>query len=112
MTIYKFCSVGTVLIFRFSPGFGTDASVPAVSRYRFWYLGSGSYFSIPGFRYKVFSFSVSVFRFSAPFQLQIKRNLKIWFNNLNRLEPKLLKIFGTKIKKVAVLSVFSVLDQH
>ena len=47
-------SVGTVLIFQFSPGFGSEASVPAVSRYRFWYLGSGSYLSIPGFRYKVF----------------------------------------------------------
>ena len=31
-----------VLIFQFSPGFGTEASVPAVPRYRFLYLGSGS----------------------------------------------------------------------
>ena len=46
-------SVGTVLIFQFNPGCGTGASVPAVPRYWFWYLGSGSYFSIPGFRYKV-----------------------------------------------------------
>ena len=29
-------SVGTALIFQFSPGFGTEASVPAVPRYRFW----------------------------------------------------------------------------
>ena len=35
-------SVGMVLIFQFSPGFGTEAAVPAVPRYRFWYLGSGS----------------------------------------------------------------------
>ena len=42
-------SVGTLLIFQFSPGFGTDASVPAVSLYRFWHLSSGSYFSIQGF---------------------------------------------------------------
>ena len=47
-------SVGTVLTFQFSPGFGSEASVPAVSRYWFWYLGSGSYLSIPGFRNKVF----------------------------------------------------------
>ena len=51
--MYLRASVGTVLIFQFSPGFGTEASVPAVPRYRFWYLGSGSYFSIPGFWYKV-----------------------------------------------------------
>ena len=38
-----------VLIFQFSPGFGTEASALAVPRYRFLYLGSGSYFSIPGF---------------------------------------------------------------
>ena len=47
-------SVGTVLIFQFSPGFGTEAlvtAVPAVPRYRFWYLGSGSDFLIPGFWY-------------------------------------------------------------
>ena len=44
-----FDSVLTVLIFQFSPNFDAEASVPAVSRYRFWYLGSGSYFSIQGF---------------------------------------------------------------
>ena len=42
-------SVGTVLIFQFNPGFGTEASVTAVPQYRFWYLSSGSYFSIPKF---------------------------------------------------------------
>ena len=42
-------SVETVLIFQFSPGFSTEASVPVVPRYRFWYIGSGSYFSIQGF---------------------------------------------------------------
>ena len=47
-------SVGTVLIFQFSPGFGSEASVPEDSRYRFWYLGSGSFCWIPGFLYKVF----------------------------------------------------------
>ena len=47
-------SVGTVLSFQFSPGFGSEASVPVVSRYRFWYLGSGFYFLIPGFPYWVF----------------------------------------------------------
>ena len=41
-------SVGTVLIFQFSPLFGTEASVPAVPRYRFYYLGSNSFSSIPG----------------------------------------------------------------
>ena len=45
-------SVRTVLIFQFNPGFGAEESVPAVLRYRCWYLGF--YFSIPGFRYKVF----------------------------------------------------------
>ena len=48
-------SVGMVLIFQFSSGFGTEASVPAAQRYWFWYFNSGSYFSIPGFWYKVFS---------------------------------------------------------
>ena len=46
--------VGTILIFQFSPGFGTEAPVPALPQYTFWYLDSGSYFSIPGLRYKVF----------------------------------------------------------
>ena len=45
----KKTNVGTVLIFQFSSGFGSEALVTAVSRYWFWYLGSGSYFSIPGF---------------------------------------------------------------
>ena len=40
-------SVGTILIFQISPG-------PAAPGCRFWYLGSGSYFAIPGFWYKVF----------------------------------------------------------
>ena len=54
-----------VLIFQFSPGFGTEASALAVPRYRFLYLGSGSYFSIPGFEYKVFRglFAFSSFRY-------------------------------------------------
>ena len=39
-------SVGTVLIFQFIPGFGTEDSVPTVQRYH----GSGSYFSIPELR--------------------------------------------------------------
>ena len=30
------------------------SAVPPVLVPRFWYLGSGSYFSIPGFRYKIF----------------------------------------------------------
>ena len=51
---YIYISVGTVLVFQFNPGFGTEASVTAVSRYQFWYSGSGSYFSIPGFWYEVF----------------------------------------------------------
>ena len=46
--------VDTILIFQFSPGFGTEAPVPALPQYRFWYLDSGSCFSIPGVRYKVF----------------------------------------------------------
>ena len=47
-------SVGTVLIFQFCPGFGTEALVPTVPWYRLWYLGSGSYFSVSGFGYQVF----------------------------------------------------------
>ena len=47
-------SIGTVVIFQFSPGFGAEALVPVVPLYLFWYLGSGSYFLIPGFCYKVF----------------------------------------------------------
>ena len=54
MTILIENSVGTVQIFQFSPGFGAEALVPAVPLYPFWYLGSGSLFSIPGFQYKVF----------------------------------------------------------
>ena len=74
-----YSSFGTVLIFQFSPGFGTEASVPAVSRYRFLYLNSVSYFSLPGFRYKVFrelfvfvSFRYRCGSISAPNQVEPK----------------------------------------
>ena len=83
-------SVGTVLIFQFSPLFGTEALVPAVPRYRFWYLGSGSFFSIPGFQYKVFrglfAFVSVCYWFcsvSISYRLQIRWNLKLWYCNLN-----------------------------
>ena len=83
-----FYSVVTVLIFQISHCFGTEASilrfqctvcgtsvlVPQfwylilVPRFcisvlvpRFWYLGSGSYFSIPGFRYNVFRRVICIF---------------------------------------------------
>ena len=106
-------SVGTVLIFQFSPGFGTEASVPAISWYRFWHLGSGSLISKPGFRYKVFRglFAFVSFRYcfgsiSVSFWPQIRWNLKLWYWNLNWLEPKLLKNFGTKIKKLRFFRYF------
>ena len=35
--------VGPVLIFQFSPGFGTEALIPVVLRFRFRYLGCGAY---------------------------------------------------------------------
>ena len=57
--------------FQLSPGFGSVASVPTVLRYRFQYLGSGSYYWIPGFWYK-FSGNYSHFSHfgtnSVPFQ--------------------------------------------
>ena len=52
-TRYILISVETVLIFQFSAGFSVEASVPAALWYQFWYLGSGSYFLIPLFQYKV-----------------------------------------------------------
>ena len=108
-------SVGTVLIFQLNPVFGTEASNPAVPRYRFWYLVSGSYFSIPRFRYKVFRRLIAVVLF------------RYWFGSIsapNQVEPKALvlepKLCGTSTAQnlrqqnteVAVLSVFWVLDQH
>ena len=57
------CSFDTVLIFQFSRGIGTEASVPAILWYRFWYLGSCSYFSIPGFWCKVYSGLYAFFSF-------------------------------------------------
>ena len=72
-----------MLIFQFGPSFSTEVSVPAVPWKRFCYLGSGSYLSIPGFWYKVF---MGLFAFLS----------KFWYQNT----------------EVAVLSVFSVLDQH
>ena len=111
---------------------GTD--FPVQSQFRYWslgscgsrmpvlVLGSGSYFSIPGFRYKVFMGLLAFFfilalvwfhfgSILAPFrlhfgsilallQLQIRWNLKLWYWNLSWLEPWLLKIFSTKIKKL------------
>ena len=107
LMLWFWISVGTILIFQFSPGFSTEASVPAVPLYRFWYLGSGSYFSIPGSRYMVFkglfafvSFWYCFGSLLDPFQLQIRWNLKLWYSNLNWLESKLFKIFGTKIQKM------------
>ena len=64
---------------------------------RFWYLSSGSYCSIPGFgtrfsgdylHFSHFGTSSVPFRFhfgsiSAPFQLQIRWNVKLWYWNLN-----------------------------
>ena len=41
-----------VLVFQISPG--TEAAVPTAQQYRFRYLISGSYFSIPKLQYKVF----------------------------------------------------------
>ena len=43
---------------------------------------------------------------SVPFRLQIRWNLKLWYWNLNWLEPKLLKIFGTKIHKLRFFGIF------
>ena len=56
-------SVLVVLTFQIRPGVRAEASVPAVPQYRFWYLGSGSYFSIQGFRYKVFRGLLAFFSF-------------------------------------------------
>ena len=71
-------SVGTVLIFQFSLGFGTKASVPAIPQCLFWYLSSGSYYSIPGFLYKVYGGLFALFSFwywfgsiLVPFRLHI-----------------------------------------
>ena len=48
----------------------------------------------------IFQFNPGFGTISAPFQLQIRWNLKLWYWNLNWVEPKLLKIFGTKIQKL------------
>ena len=90
--------VVSVLIFQFSPSFGTEALVPVVPRYRFWQLSFGSYFSIPGFWYKVFK---GLFAF-----VSFSRNLKLWYWNLDCLEPKLLKFFRTKIQKLRLFRYF------
>ena len=78
-----------VLIFQFSPGFGTEASGPGVPWYLFWYLGFGSYFTIQRFRYTRFSggyLHLSHYWYwywfgsiSVPFRLQIRWNLKLWY---------------------------------
>ena len=85
-----FSGVGKVLIFQFSPGFGTEESVSTVPRYRFWYLGSGSYFWIPGFWCNVFKGLFAFFSFwfqfgsiFVPFQFQIRWNRKLWYWTLN-----------------------------
>ena len=71
-------SVGTVLIFQFSPGFGTEASVPAVLRYWFWFLLLSTRVSVQGFQRVIYIFLISVlvrFHFgsiSAPNQVEPK----------------------------------------
>ena len=114
-------SVGTVLIFQFSPGFGTEASVPAVSRYQLHgtsvlvlcsrYQGfgtrfSGGYLHMSHFGTVLVTFWLHFGSISVQFWPQIRWNLKLWYWNLNWLEPKLLKIFGTKIQKLRFFRYF------
>ena len=115
-------SVGTLLIFQFSPGFRTVALVPPVPRYRFWHFGSGSYVSISWCWYKVFSKLFAFFLYGTG-------SIPFWYHfgsisTPNQVKPKALvlepKLTGTlsaqnfryQNKEAAVLSVFLVLDQH
>ena len=78
------------MTFQMCPGVGAEASVPAVPQYRFWYLGSCSYF----------------FFIPVPFRLQIWWKPKLLNWNLSWLEPKLLKIYNTKIQKLQFFRFF------
>ena len=87
-------SVGTVLIFQFNPGFGTEASVLAVPQYPFWYLGFSSLLSIPGIRHKVFR---GLFAFVSFWYWFGSISVLFWLQN--QVEPKPLvlepKLTGT-----------------
>ena len=105
--IISIFSVGMVLIFQFSPGFGTEASAPAVPLYRFWYLSSGSRFSlIPGFHYKVFR---GLFVFFSHFGTSLVP-FGLHFNPIstpNQVEPKAMEFEPTaRNKEVAVFRYF------
>ena len=97
-----FYCAGMILIFQFSPGFGTEASVPAVLVPRFWFLLLDTRALVQGFEgvFAFFSFLYQFGSITVPFPLQIRWNLKLWYGNLNLVESKLLRIFGTKIKKL------------
>ena len=114
-----FVSVGTVLISQFSPGFGTEASVPVVHGSGSWYLNSGYYFSIPRFRYTVFRVFSNFCYFGAGLVLcfSIISVLNQVELEASVLEPKLTgtltaQNFRYQNTEVAVLSVLLVLAQN
>ena len=71
------------MIFQFSPGFGTEASVPVVPRYRLRYLISGSYLMVPEFWY---NFCMGLFAFSS-FLVLVRFHYGI-ISAPNQVEPK------------------------
>ena len=101
------CVYVLVLVRVFSAvGFGS-----AASRYRFCYLGSGSTSRHQGFGtgfsggYSHLSnFGTSLFPFR--FQFGSKWMLKLWYWNLNSLELKLLKFFGTNLQMLRFFRYF------
>ena len=100
-----------ILIFQFCPGFGSEASVSAVSWYRFCYLCCGSTSWYQGFGNGFSGGYLHLSNFgtgSVPFRFQFgsKWNLKLWYWNLNWLESKWLKFFCTKLQMLRFFRYF------
>ena len=96
-TVRLDCNACVLVLVRY--WFSSSVPVSVLKPWFLRYLGSCSYFSIPGFRYKVFrglmAFSSFWYWFSSisvPFWLQTWWNLKLLNWNLNWLEPKLLAV--------------------
>ena len=83
-------SYGLILILWSGAGFSTVALVPTVPWYWFRNLGSGTYFSIPGYSVQGFQRIIALFSFwykfgcnLLPFRFQIRSNLMLWYWNQN-----------------------------
>ena len=79
---------------------------------QFWFLTLDIKISVQGFQVVIcICLILALVRFHfgsilALFWPQLRWNLKLWYWNLNWLEPKLLKIFGTKIQKLRFFGIF------